>query len=163
MTSISFQIRYIASNCQKINCSRLSRDSTNSAVRRRKKLESGVEGTQSIAKRTRRQGFQEHPPKNGKMWRFGNAMVSVLQELFAIYAYRELLQRRLNKVQHLQSPITKQNKTDYLSSKCFTCQRLRVRYQLVIKLSGVALEANADSIERFFYGYLFFLTLTLRK
>ena len=56
-------------------------------------------------------------PENFEIWRLGNAISSVLQELFVIYAYRELF-TSYSKPMHIESitfamSITKL-KTDYL-------------------------------------------------
>ena len=162
MSSISFQIRYIASNCQKINCSRLSRDSTNSAVRRGKNWRVGRRGggPNRLPKAQGARGSGASPQKTFKCG--GSEM------LLSAFSKTSLQFTRI--ANYFSADWIKYitYKVNYKTTKPTISQAnvLPVRDSesgISSLLNCVALEANADSIERLFYGYLFFLTLTLRK
>ena len=62
----------------------------NSAVARVILVGGGGGGTRAPEARAARGVWGHAPPKNFEIKRLGNAISSVLQELFKIYAYREL-------------------------------------------------------------------------
>ena len=59
-------------------------------------------GTRKRRRREPLGGFGACSPENFEIWRLGNAIFSVLQELFVIYAYRELF-TSYSKPMHIES------------------------------------------------------------